>query len=82
MHIFWGVIMISLGLYLVIKTEIILKNFGRIAFFEKHLGSDGGSRLGYKLLGVLIIFLGTVIMFNMGEKFLTWILSPLINAGS
>ncbi len=82
MHIFWGIILIAFGVYLIIKTETILKNFGRIAFFEKYLGSDGGSRLGYKLLGLLIIFFGMVIMFNMGEKFLSWILSPLINAGS
>lgn len=73
--------MIALGIYLVVKTEKVLSSFGRSTMFEKYLGSDGGSRLGYKLLGLLIIFLGIVIMFNMANMFFSWALGPLIRAG-
>ncbi len=73
--------MIALGIYLVVKTEKVLNSFGRSSMFEKYLGSDGGSRLGYKLLGLLIIFLGIVIMFNMASMFFGWVFGPLIRAG-
>ncbi|MCF7820099.1 MAG: hypothetical protein K9M44_01360 [Candidatus Pacebacteria bacterium] len=81
MHIILGALMIALGTYIVIKTEKVLANFGRSAMFEKYLGSDGGSRLGYKLLGLLIIFIGIVTMFNMASLFFNWMLGPLIRAG-
>jgi len=68
----------ALGVYMVLKTEKILKNWGRSSFFERNLGTEGGSRLGYKLLGLLLIFLGLVIMLGMSSNFLQFILSPLI----
>jgi hypothetical protein len=55
--------------------------FGSVAFFEKYLGTEGGSRLGYKLLGILVFFLGVLITFKLIGAFMLWILSPLINAG-
>ena len=79
MQFILGVLIIALGIYMVLKTEIVLKNFGSSSFFEKHLGTEGGSRLGYKLLGLLLIFLGLVIMLGMSDNFLRFLLSPLIN---
>ena len=78
MHIIFGIILIIIGIAITIKSEVLLNSFGRIAFFERFLGSEGGSRLGYKLLGVLISFIGMLIMTNMIEGFLKWILSPLL----
>jgi len=69
------------GAGIVIKSEAMLNAFGRIGFFERYLGYEGGSRLGYKLIGLAAIFIGTLIMTNMIHSFLTWLLSPLINAG-
>jgi hypothetical protein len=78
MNIIWGAIIIIIGALVVIKSGAILNAFGRIAFFEEHLGLEGGSRLGYKLIGILTIFIGALIMTNMIGGFLTWLLSPLL----
>ena len=78
MHIIIGFIIFAIGAFVVIKSEAMLNTFGRIAFFERYLGSEGGSRSGYKLLGVLIFFIGILIMTNMIGGFLEWVLSPLL----
>ncbi len=66
------------GVLLVIKTEWFLQNFGRISWFEKQFGTEGGSRLGYKLVGILLIFVGIVVMTGSGPNLIEWILSPLL----
>jgi hypothetical protein len=73
-----GLIIIAVGALLVIKTEWFLQNFGRLSWFEDKLGSDGGSRLGYKLLGIAAIFIGIIFMSGNSANFFTWLLSPLI----
>lgn len=78
MRIILGLIIIAIGTLIIIKTEGLLSIFGRIEFFEKHLGSDGGSRLGYKLIGLFIIFIGILVTTNMINGFMEWLLSPLI----
>lgn len=78
MHIIWGIILIAIGLSFVMKTEGYLSFFGRMEFFEKWLGVYGGSRIGYKLIGIFVVFLGTVVLTNMTEGFMMWLLSPLM----
>jgi len=77
MNIILGLAIITAGTFLVLKAEAMLSAFGRIAFFEKYLGVEGGSRLGYKLVGILTIFIGALIMTNMIGGFLGWVFSPL-----
>jgi len=77
-NIIIGGLFVWLGFYaFVLKTDGILSFFGTIPFFDKHFGADGGSRLGYKLIGVLIIFLGFLIMFGLIDNFILWMFSPL-----
>lgn len=76
-----GTIIMAIGITIVIKAEWMLNNFGRIAFFEDKLGAEGGSRLGYKLVGMIFFFIGLLIMTNMIGGFLTWMLSPLTKYG-
>lgn len=78
MNILIGLIIFVVGAWLVIKSEAMLNAFGRIEFFEHYLGSEGGSRLGYKLVGILAIFIGMLFMTNMIGGFLEWILSPIL----
>lgn len=78
MNILVGIIIIVIGALMVLKAEWLLQNFGRMDFFEKYLGSDGGSRLGYKLVGIIAIFVGTLVMTNMIGGFLMWALSPIL----
>ena len=78
MNIIAGFIILAVGAFIVIKSEAMLNSFGRIEFFERKLGTEGGSRLGYKLVGLLAIFIGILIMTNMIGGFLEWILSPIL----
>jgi hypothetical protein len=81
MRIILGLIIAVVGVMATIKSEAIYGLFGPVAFFEKYLGTEGGSRLGYKLAGILIFFIGVMVATNVFGEFMGWILSPLTNAG-
>jgi len=55
MKYFVGIILIGLGFLVAWKADWIMNNFGRIAWAEEHLGSEGGTRLMWKIIGVLVI---------------------------
>ncbi len=78
MNILIGIIILGIGILIVIKAEAMLSAFGRIGFFERYLGTEGGSRLGYKIVGLLAIFIGFLVMTNMIGGFLEWVLSPIL----
>jgi len=78
MHILLGIIIIAIGALIMIKSEGMLRTFGRISFFEQKFGTSGGSRLGYQLIGAIAVFLGILIMTNMINGFLLWVLSPIL----
>ena len=78
MHIIIGLIMMVVGFLIVVKSEWMLHNFGRIGFFDQHLGAEGGTRLGYKLIGIFVIFIGFLVFTNMIGGFLSWIFSPIL----
>ncbi len=73
-----GLLLTVGGAFCVIKTEWLVNNFGRIAWFEEKLGTDGGSRLGYKLVGIVLLFVGVIVMTGSGNDFMSWILSPFL----
>lgn len=77
MNFFFGLAAIGVGAMMTIKSEALLNSFGRVAWFEEHLGLEGGSRLGYKLMGMLVIFFGILTMTGMIGGFMEWVLSPL-----
>lgn len=70
MHYILGLIMIVVGGLLVVKSEWFLQNFGTVAWAEEHLGFNGGSRLFYKLIGIVIIFFGFMVITNLMGAFL------------
>lgn len=78
MHVLIGLAILTIGALIVIKSEAILNLFGRIEFFERYLGSEGGSRLGYKMVGLMAIFIGFLIMTNLIGGFMVWLLAPLL----
>ncbi len=65
-----GILFVTAGLFFVAKTEWLMENFGRIAWAEEKLDVEGGSRLAYKLIGLVFIFLGFLLITNMWESFL------------
>jgi hypothetical protein len=70
MKIIIGILVVALGILLVAKTEWFLQNFGRIDWAEQKLGLDGGSRLAYKLIGLIAIFFGLLLITGLFNGFL------------
>jgi hypothetical protein len=62
-----GGIVTAVGVFIVLKTDKVLGFFGRVPWAEQHLGLEGGSRLFYKLLGVLLCFVGFAVMTGLGK---------------
>ena len=69
----FGIIIAAIGFLLVWKSEWLLNNFGRIPFAEKHLGTSGGTRLMYKLIGILVIIFGLMYATDLTGKLLAGI---------
>lgn len=76
-NLFLGLLVIGGGCLFVFKAEAFLNNFGRLPFFENHLASSGGSRLGYKLVGIVFMIIGFMIATGMISGFISWFVSPL-----
>jgi len=72
-----GLIGMVIGALFVIKSEWFLANFGANDWAEQHLGSEGGSRLMYKLIGLAIILVSILIMTNLLQGIALAILAPL-----
>ncbi|MDD4477167.1 MAG: hypothetical protein PHY40_03350 [Patescibacteria group bacterium] len=70
MHYIIGIALAAIGVVLVLKTEWFVQNFGHIAWAEEHLGADGGSRLMYKIIGLIFIFIGFLLITNMFQGFI------------
>ncbi|OGH59783.1 MAG: hypothetical protein A2725_02080 [Candidatus Magasanikbacteria bacterium RIFCSPHIGHO2_01_FULL_33_34] len=68
MRYIYGLIAIVLGVMFVIKSEWLVNNFGANAWAEEHLGTSGGSRLMYKLMGIAIIILTVMILSGMAQE--------------
>ncbi len=69
---------IAIGFSMVYYSTWLYYNIGAIGIFEKYLGTSGGSRLGYKLIGLFVIFLGALTTFNLIGAFLFWVFYPVI----
>jgi hypothetical protein len=72
-----GLLMVGFGFLLVVKTEWFLQFCGSIAWAEKWLGSEGGTRLFFKLLGFLFCFLGFLTMTGLLKPMVLKIIGPL-----
>lgn len=70
MNYFVGAVCVLIGVLLILKTEWFLQNFGTIAWAEQNMGTSGGSRLMYKLLGLVGIFIGFLLITNLFQGFL------------
>ena len=74
------VIGIAVGFLIVWKTQKMLDTFGQIPFFEDKLGSWGGTRSFYNLLGILVIA-GSVLFATGGlQSLLTSLLGSLFGS--
>jgi len=79
-NFFVGLLIAAVGYLLVWKSNWLLNNFGRIGWAEEHLGSEGGSRLMYKLIGIIIIITGFLHATNLGGAFIKWVATSIFGA--
>lgn len=73
-----GILFVVAGVFFVLKTEWFIENFGTNAWAEEKLGTSGGTRLMYKLLGIVFIFLGFLAITNMVEGFIMGTVGKLL----
>lgn len=68
---------IAIGAIMVIKTEWFVENFGSIAWAEAHLGTEGGTRLAYKLMGIILIIGSLMIATGVMQNLILSIFAPM-----
>lgn len=73
-HIIIGLVVVVVGFLLVWKTEAFYNFVGSISWAERHFA--GGTRSFLKLLGVLVVMVGFLIMFNLYYGILDFIFTP------
>lgn len=65
-----GIVAVLMGVGMVLKTEWIIENFGASAWAENKFGTAGGTRTMYKLIGLLLIFIGFLLITGLFQGFL------------
>ena len=77
MNFIFGLLGVALGALIVMKSEWIIQNFGTYGWADEHLGSSGGSRLFYKLVGMAIILFSLLSMAGLMDNILLGIFGRL-----
>lgn len=82
MRIFVGLLLAVIGGFMSIKSNLMLQAFGTVPWAEEHLGTEGGSRLFYVLIGVGTSILGFLLMTNLLQEVVLGIFGPLFGFGA
>lgn len=69
-RIILGLVLIVVGIVVTLKGDWLYDNFGTIPFFEQYFHSSGGGRFGYKISGVLVTFVGILVLTNIHASIL------------
>ncbi len=64
------------GFMMIWKTEAVFSFTGRFQFAEKYLGTEGGSRIFIKIIGVIVILISWMYAFDLGEAILRKLFLP------
>lgn len=80
MRIIIGIILVIAGFFLNWKTAPIVGFTGLSDWAEQHLGTEGGTRLMYKLIGIALIFFGMLAITNLHKGFLEATVGTLFGA--
>ncbi|PJE76202.1 hypothetical protein COV04_00740 [Candidatus Uhrbacteria bacterium CG10_big_fil_rev_8_21_14_0_10_48_11] len=80
MAFFWGLVIVVLGTLLVLYTESILSFAGSMGWAESWLRFYGGSRLGYKLVGIIAIIIGLLMMTGLVGNVVLWLFGGLFGS--
>lgn len=78
LRVLLGIAVMAVGGGIVYKTDLLRSWLGNVDWAEEHLGS-GGTRLFYKLAGVMVCFIGIMITTNMISDILNGIASIFVH---
>ena len=70
----------GVGFILVWKAEWFFQNFGSVPFAEKYMRTEGGTRLFYKLLGILVMVGGIMHAVDLMNPFMGFIIEKLFGS--
>ena len=76
-----GFLIAAAGFVLVWKTEWFQQNFGSIQWAEAKMGSMGGSRAMYKIIGLVAIITGLLMITNMHKTAFVGLFGWLFGGG-
>ncbi|MBI2476706.1 hypothetical protein HYV72_00880 [Candidatus Uhrbacteria bacterium] len=77
-RIILGFIISAIGFVIVWRVNGVLELLGPSSWAETKFATWGGSSSLYRLVGVVIIFIGLMVMTNLHFVFLTWLTGPLL----
>ncbi len=77
LRIFLGILVVVGGFLIVWQSEWLYRNLGPVDWAERKLGTEGGTRLYYKLIGIAIIILGLFIVSGIWYDLLNGLASLL-----
>jgi len=77
MHFIFGLIGVAVGFLITWKSEWFLEQLGHIEWAEEHMGTMGGTRMFWKLLGMAIIFLSFLFMTGALQGIILSVFTPL-----
>ena len=72
-----GLAMVGVGAVITIYANKIYEAMGPMAWAEEHLGTEGGTRLMYKLIGIGLAVLGFMVATNLLTSLIISILSAI-----
>ena len=75
-----GLALVAFGIYMVWKTRDIIGFFGTSDWADSKLGG-GGTALMYKMIGLILIFIGFIVTTNMWNSFLDATLGSVLAPG-
>ena len=78
MKYFFSLLAIILGFLLVRYSNYLVENFGHNETADHYLGTYGGSRLMWKLIGIAIIFGAFMTISGLGQSLLLAIFGPMV----
>jgi hypothetical protein len=78
MKYFIFIIGLIVGAWMVIKTEKMLNWFGPVEWAEQKFGMYGGSRLFYKMFGLIIIIVSVMVVTGWAQDLILAIFAPMM----
>ena len=73
-----GIIITTISFLILKYNEWFIRQVGSWSWAERHIGTEGGSRLVYKLIAVFGIIIGLLTIADLHVRFLKWFFAPLV----